>query len=155
MAPTPTNKTEEPKKEEGPPDLSKHSDIIDPSTFEQILEMDDDSEREFSKGIVYGFFEQAETTFEKMEKALSSENFDELSQLGHFLKGSSATLGLTKVKDACEKIQHCKDDLPEKAEEAEKKKSVDNIKQTLKEVKEDYDEVSKLLKRFYGEEIES
>jgi len=29
-----------------------------------------------------------------------------LSELGHFLKGSSATLGLTKVKDSCEKIQH-------------------------------------------------
>ena len=26
--------------------------------------------------------------------------------LGHFLKGSSATPGLTKVKDSCEKIQH-------------------------------------------------
>jgi osomolarity two-component system phosphorelay intermediate protein YPD1 len=58
------------KKDEGPPDLSKYADIIDPSTFEQILEMDDDSEREFSKGIVYGFFDQAETTFEKMDEAL-------------------------------------------------------------------------------------
>lgn len=37
-------------------------------TFEQILEMDDDEEeREFSKSIVYGFFEQAEATFKKME----------------------------------------------------------------------------------------
>ena len=32
--------------------------------------MDDDDDRDFSKGIVYGFFEQAESTFEKMEKAL-------------------------------------------------------------------------------------
>lgn len=33
--------------------------------------MDDDKhEREFSRGIVYGFFEQAESTFDKMEKAL-------------------------------------------------------------------------------------
>lgn len=85
----------------------------------------------------------------------SSENFDELSQLGHFLKGSSATLGLTKVKDACEKIQHCKEEIPETVEEPEKNKSMDNLKQTLKEVQEDYDEVSKLLKRFYGEKIES
>lgn len=49
----------------GQPD---YADIIDPMTFEQILEMDDDEEeRDFSKGIVYGFFEQAETTFKKME----------------------------------------------------------------------------------------
>lgn len=46
-------------------------DSIDPTTFEQILEMDDDEdEREFSKSIVYGFFEQAENTFDKMDAAL-------------------------------------------------------------------------------------
>ena len=37
-------------------------------TFDKILEIDyDEEEREFSKGIVYGFFEQAETSFKKME----------------------------------------------------------------------------------------
>lgn len=50
------------------PDLG---DSIDALTFEQILEMDDDEdEREFSKSIVFGFFEQAEQTFEKMDNAL-------------------------------------------------------------------------------------
>lgn len=40
-------------------------------TFEQILEMDDDEEeREFSRSIVYGFFEQAEASFRKMEMLL-------------------------------------------------------------------------------------
>lgn len=40
-------------------------------TFSQILEMDEDeAEREFSKPLVLNFFEQAEETFEKMEKAL-------------------------------------------------------------------------------------
>ncbi len=46
-------------------------DSVDPATFDQILEMDDDEdEREFSKGIVYGFFEQAQTTFQKMDNAV-------------------------------------------------------------------------------------
>lgn len=31
---------------------------------------DDEEEREFSKSIVFGFFEQAEQTFEEMEEAL-------------------------------------------------------------------------------------
>ena len=31
---------------------------------------DDEDEREFSRSIVYGFFEQAEATFEKMDAAL-------------------------------------------------------------------------------------
>lgn len=59
------------QKTEGPPDLQDYQDKLDYATFEQILEMDDDEEeRDFSKGIVFGFFEQAEGTFEKMEKAL-------------------------------------------------------------------------------------
>lgn len=46
-------------------------DGIDWLTFEQILEMDDDDdEREFSRSIVYGFFEQAEETLVQMEAAL-------------------------------------------------------------------------------------
>lgn len=41
------------------------------STFEQILDMDDDEDdKEFSRGIVYGFLEQAETTFDKMDASL-------------------------------------------------------------------------------------
>ena len=31
---------------------------------------DEDEDREFSKGIVFGFFEQAESTFTKMDRAL-------------------------------------------------------------------------------------
>lgn len=46
------------------------SEVIDKATFDQILEMDDDEDMDFSKGIVYGFFDQAETTFDKMDKAL-------------------------------------------------------------------------------------
>ena len=58
-------------KEDTPPQLSDMGDTIDQSTFEQILEMDDDdTDRDFSKGIVYGFFDQAESTFDKMETAM-------------------------------------------------------------------------------------
>lgn len=53
------------------PDLSSLGPNIDVMTFEQILEMDDDEDgREFSRSIVFGFFEQAEATFVKMEDAL-------------------------------------------------------------------------------------
>ena len=41
------------------------------TTFEQILEMDDEEEgRTFSRSIVFSFFEQAEQTFTKMDDAL-------------------------------------------------------------------------------------
>jgi osomolarity two-component system phosphorelay intermediate protein YPD1 len=76
----------------------------------------------------------------------------ELSSLGHFLKGSSATLGLTKVKDSCEKIQHYgqKKDEAGTADEPDEAKCLERIKETLVAVKVEYAEVEKVLKRFYG-----
>jgi len=51
--------------------LMDYGDEIDESTFEQILEMDDDpDDRDFSRGIVVGFIEQADQTFEGMDQAL-------------------------------------------------------------------------------------
>lgn len=44
--------------------------IIDMDIFGQLLEMDDEEDREFSKEIVWNYFDQAETTFEKMDTAL-------------------------------------------------------------------------------------
>ncbi|WEW60863.1 Phosphorelay intermediate protein [Emydomyces testavorans] len=135
--------------------LNGREDLLDRTTFDQILEMDDDNAREFSKGIVYGFFDQAEATFVKMENAIVAQDLSEVSQLGHFLKGSSATLGLTKVKDACEKIQNfgARKDESGIVDEPDKAKSLSNIKKTLTEVKEDYNEVAKLLRDFYGDTI--
>lgn len=51
--------------------LPDFGDKVDMLTFSQILEMDEDeTERDFSKPLVMGFFEQAEETFEKMDAAL-------------------------------------------------------------------------------------
>ncbi|RAK92778.1 phosphotransmitter protein Ypd1 [Aspergillus costaricaensis CBS 115574] len=141
-----------------PSTLAEMRGSIDESTFEQILEMDDDpSDRDFSKGIVFGFFDQAENTFEKMEDALKAENLNDLSSLGHYLKGSSATLGLTKVKDACEKIQHygAGKDETGSTDEPDKKTSLSRIEKTLTQVKEDYKEVEAFLRKYFGEDEES
>ncbi len=48
-------------------------DVVDKDTFHQLLEMDDDEEREFSKSIVWNYFEQAETTFQQMDEALYAD----------------------------------------------------------------------------------
>jgi osomolarity two-component system, phosphorelay intermediate protein YPD1 len=87
------------------------------------------------------------SVFCRKEKDLAT-----LSSLGHFLKGSSATLGLTKVKDSCAKIQHfgqMKDETGT-ADEPNEATCLDRIKETLKDVKEEYAEVEKVLKNFDG-----
>lgn len=77
----------------------------------------------------------------------------ELSTLGHFLKGSSAAVGVIKVRDSCECMQHYgkqhdEDGISELSEEESLKK----ITTTLDEVKDQYKEAEKALRRFYAED---
>jgi len=78
-------------------------------------------------------------------------DLQQLSSLGHFLKGSSATLGLTKVKDSCEKIQHygARQDENGDPMRSDDKEILRLIKGTLQVVKVEYKEAEKILKKFY------
>ena len=75
--------------------------------------------------------------------------------LGHFLKGSAATLGLTNVRDACERIQNCgaRKDETGSTEEVDDQKCLVRAKQALEEAQSALENVSQLLRRFYREKI--
>ena len=82
-----------------------------------------------------------------------AKNLEELSKLGHFLKGSFATLGFTKVKDECEKIQHYghhKNGTGEQ-DEPDDDKCLRLTGESIKEAKKAYEEVKKLMTQYYGE----
>lgn len=85
----------------------------------------------------------------------ADEDLDDLSSLGHFLKGSSATLGLTHVKDGCEKIQHfgARKDETGSTTQPDDKISLKKIDTTVKEVKIAYAKVERFLRRYYGEDL--
>lgn len=72
----------------------------------------------------------------------------ELSSLGHFLKGSSAALGLTKVKDSCERMQHygAKKNADGSGSIADDV-ALDKIQKTLTQVKGEYSEAEAYLKK--------
>lgn len=86
-----------------------------------------------------------------------ARDLPQLSSLGHFLKGSSATLGLTKVKDSCEKIQHLgvKKDENGTHDITDESLSLDKIKKTLDTMKKDYRQAEVHLTKFYSEELGS
>ncbi|PKK61109.1 histidine-phosphotransfer domain, HPT domain-containing protein, partial [Rhizophagus irregularis] len=127
-------------------------DLIDHETFDQLLEMDDDDDHDFSKSIVWNYFEQAETTFGSMDKALEVRDLDELSKLGHFLKGSSAAIGLTKVKASCEKMQHFGNMKDETGTNTiSEDDAITKISTLLEKVKDEYKEAETYLKNFYKE----
>ncbi len=83
----------------------------------------------------------------------AAKNLPELSSLGHFLKGSSATLGFTKVKDECEKIQHYGHKKNETGEldEPDDEKCLRLIGESLAEAKKAYEVVTGLMNKFYAE----
>lgn len=85
------------------------------------------------------------------------KDLKELSALGHFLKGSSATLGFTKVKDECEKIQHYGQNKDETGaiDQPDEKKSLTDIGTSITKAKSAYDVVKDLMERYYAKLEES
>jgi osomolarity two-component system phosphorelay intermediate protein YPD1 len=75
-----------------------------------------------------------------------------LSSLGHFLKGSSATLGLAKIRDGCEAIQrYGKQENLDGSPLPDSEKCLKLIREYFTAVKEDYTTVEALLKKYYDQ----
>ena len=154
--------------------------VINIETFNQILDLDEDDTHDFSFGMTEAYFTQASTTFTDMDKALcapllfllrvpfsrdsivpglatdasESKDLQKLSSLGHFLKGSSAALGVSAVQTTCEHIQHygaLRDEINDKplTDEA----ALAKIGPLLKRVKKEYAVAEKWLQNWYKEHI--
>ncbi|KAG2145903.1 histidine-phosphotransfer domain HPT domain-containing protein [Suillus clintonianus] len=109
--------------------LSKH-DVIDMEVFGQIIELDD-GDSSFVSDMVTDYLEQVDSTFKKMDDAMETGDLKGISQLGHFLKGSSAALGVKQVSLTCEKIQNT-------AKGKTTEKTLEEVMSLLKRVKEEY-----------------
>ena len=141
--------------------------FLDATTFEQLLEMDDDDTREFSKGIVWNYFDQVKGSFAPIEEGMydfrafggwlmypsRKRDLQSLSSLGHFLKGSSAAVGLIKLKASCEKIQNYGNKLDETGTHPiSEDDALAKIADVLIVTKKDFGDAEVWLKRFYGED---
>ncbi|WVQ97365.1 hypothetical protein IAU59_004477 [Kwoniella sp. CBS 9459] len=152
---------EEEEDEDSSLDSVPQEEVIDMETFQQIMDMDEDDgdddedgdKHAFSRGIVWGYFEQAEATFTEMEEAIVAEDLGKLSSLGHFLKGSSAALGIIKVQASCEKMQHYGNKRDEEAGvELESDEALKRIKNLLTSCKKDYRVAKKWMEKLYEED---
>lgn len=81
-------------------------------------------------------------------------DFPDLSRLGHFLKGSSAALGLRRVTESCERLQHFGNRKDAKGEKTITNEEAENlIRALLVQVRDEYNEAKNYLTVFYdGEE---
>jgi HPt (histidine-containing phosphotransfer) domain-containing protein len=76
-------------------------------------------------------------------------DLSELSSLGHFLKGSSAALGVSKVQLSCEDIQHY-GHLREGIATLTEAEAIVKITKSLARAREEYEEAKKWLESFYA-----
>lgn len=82
-----------------------------------------------------------------------SKNFNMLYQLGQFLKGSSATIGMTKVKDSCEKIQrYGKKENEDGSRQHNEELLLSQLTETIKQAKMEYAEGEAALRKFYEDQ---
>ncbi|KAG0141158.1 hypothetical protein CROQUDRAFT_664211 [Cronartium quercuum f. sp. fusiforme G11] len=126
--------------------------LVDMETFGQLLEMDDDEEHTFSKSLTWDYFDQAVTTFKEMDAAVLAGDLITLSRKGHFLKGSSAALGLNKVKASCEKMQHYGNRKKANGEGAlTEDEAMERCKDLLEQLKDEQKLSKAWLERFYAE----
>ncbi|KAI9137784.1 signal transduction histidine kinase, partial [Paraphysoderma sedebokerense] len=118
--------------------------------FEQLLEMDDEDEK-FSQGVVFNYFDQAKDTFKEMDEALTKKDLPRLSRLGHYLKGSSAAIGLKKLVVTFEKIQHTgnlkKDS--SSSNSLKEDEAIKMLKDLLEQAKTQFKETEDVLTEFY------
>ncbi|KAJ7714212.1 histidine-phosphotransfer domain, HPT domain-containing protein [Mycena metata] len=164
-APKPPAKDPNPDTLRSPPAPADSESVPDPPAkaeacqrryLHQILELDEDGTYDFSKEMVAAYFSQATTTFGDMDKAMADKKLPELSALGHFLKGSSAALGISKVQAACEKMQHygeLRDEAADKDLKADE--ALSKISALLVEVKAEYADAERWLKKWYEDKNES
>ncbi|KXS10146.1 histidine-phosphotransfer domain, HPT domain-containing protein [Gonapodya prolifera JEL478] len=131
-----------------PDAIRVNADIIDEETIEQLLDMDEDEDREFTRSLVVNYFDQALTTFKEIESDLTRKDLESVGKLGHFLKGSSGALGVIKVRTSCEELQHLG-----KLRYREKPVSVDEALRlagsTLKRARDEFEEARKELSRVF------
>lgn len=80
----------------------------------------------------------------------AAKDLARLSSLGHFLKGSSAALGVAKVQASCERIQHYGQRRDEEAGVSiSDGEALDRIESLLAQVKKEYEDAEKWLKDWY------
>ncbi|KAG9315577.1 histidine-phosphotransfer domain HPT domain-containing protein [Chiua virens] len=127
-----------------------HRVVVDEEVFSQILELDDGDNQEFSQGMVDEYLKQAQSTVKLMDDCFTKHELTQLGKHGHFLKGSSAALGVVQLQEICEKIQHLGNRMdPDTEVKISAEEAFAKIKPLLARLKEEHAIAAKYLKKFF------
>lgn len=136
------------------------SGLIDWAVFSELIAMDEDEEG-FSKSLFQTFVSQFEETCHDIESNMKDKNLDNLSGLGHYLKGSAAALGIEKISHECERIQNygkkvnfdnfkLKDDA---LKESDDQFWIELIEDALQKARTNFDKVKKELNDYFEDDL--
>ncbi|KAN0087764.1 Signal transduction histidine kinase, phosphotransfer (Hpt) domain containing protein [Tylopilus felleus] len=134
-----------------PDKLSANRDVVDMEVFDQILEIDEgDDTREFSRGLVKDYLDQAQATIKQLDESFAKHDLTQLGKLGHYLKGSSASLGVVRVQEICENMQHFGNRIDPKEPDVNisTEDAFARIKPLLARLKDEHAAADKVLKKF-------
>ncbi|KAH9924604.1 histidine-phosphotransfer domain HPT domain-containing protein [Epithele typhae] len=127
-------------------------------TFNQLLDLDEDETHDFSLGMTEAYFTQRRRhslIWTKHYRFVSDcKDLKKLSALGHFLKGSSAALGVSAVQATCEDIQHygaLRDEINNM--DLTDKEALAKIEPLLKRVKKEYAVAERWLQNWYKKHV--
>lgn len=82
----------------------------------------------------------------------ADSNLEELSKLGHFLKGSSATLGFNKIRDSCQVIQQYGHRMTlDGSPEADEQTCLSKIEEAIETAKTDTADLKELMEKFFNQ----
>lgn len=108
--------------------MSENTELVDHETFAQLLDMDDDDTHDFTNSLLTDYFEQMYIKVEELDALVKANKLDEVSQLGHFLKGSSASIGAERARNICDDIQHYSLNVPDNEAISYLQKKVDALR---------------------------
>ncbi|KAG5657921.1 hypothetical protein KAF25_007954 [Fusarium avenaceum] len=136
--------------------LSQFPYLIDINAFSQILEMDDEGDREFSSSICSNWTEQVEAGFAELEQAIHSAEFDKISSYAHRLHGISEPLGVIKVINTFKDLQQLGErEDPTGGGKLDDETALQKAADLLQKGKVDYKETAALIEQALGVDTES
>eukprot|EP00163_Fabomonas_tropica_P030356 TRINITY_DN6814_c0_g1_i1.p1 TRINITY_DN6814_c0_g1~~TRINITY_DN6814_c0_g1_i1.p1 ORF type:complete len:136 (+),score=28.74 TRINITY_DN6814_c0_g1_i1:108-515(+) len=81
------------------------SDVLNRELFEQLMACQDDSDPTFVLDIVTMYYNSARQHFPEMEANLSQDNYEDLFNTAHTLKGSAGGVGAMILHDLMEDLK--------------------------------------------------
>eukprot|EP00128_Syssomonas_multiformis_P007302 Colp12_sorted_trinity150504_noHs@31798 len=77
--------------------------IINEAIFESLMSCDDDAS--FVTDLVTQYFQQVADKTKEMHQLLEAKNLEAFAKVAHFVKSSSATIGVERVQSVCTYLQ--------------------------------------------------